>query len=183
MQNMSWWRAGVEPVAEPAHGAVRPLGRVAIVALVALLAACGFRLAGSDPLPPVLARPYLSLKDPYTDFSREFEHQLKSSGALVQPVRAGATASIEVTRDFVEQRTLSVSANNIPTEYELIYTVTFAVHGADKELLSPQTISLSKDYSFEENLLLAKEHEADILRQQMARDLVAIAMRRLTSLK
>jgi outer membrane lipopolysaccharide assembly protein LptE/RlpB len=49
--------------------------------------------------------------------------------------------------------------------------------------LKPQTINLSKDYSFVENELLAKEHEADILRRQMARDLVAIAMRRLTSLK
>ena len=52
-----------------------------------------------------------------------------------------------------------------------------------KELLAPQTISLSKDFSFDETLQLAKEHEADILRQQMARDLVSIAMRRLTSLK
>jgi LPS-assembly lipoprotein len=176
MQNLSWKRAE--------FGTGRLLGSIAMVSLLAMLDGCGFRLVGSDPLPPVLARPYLSLKDPYTDFSREFERQLKSSGAMVQPVRAGATASIEVTRDFVEQRTLSVSANNIPTEYELIYTVTFGVHGAaDKELLSPQTISLSKDYSFKENLLLAKEHEADILRQQMARDMVAIAMRRLTSLK
>jgi outer membrane lipopolysaccharide assembly protein LptE/RlpB len=31
--------------------------------------------------------------------------------------------------------------------------------------------------------LLAIEHEADILRAQMARDLVAVAMRRLTHLK
>jgi outer membrane lipopolysaccharide assembly protein LptE/RlpB len=61
--------------------------------------------------------------------------------------------------------------------------VTFAVHGADKDLLAPQTISLSRDYSFQEPLLLAKEHEADILRAQMARDLAAIAMRRLTRLK
>jgi LPS-assembly lipoprotein len=148
-----------------------------------LAAACGFRLAGSGTLPGVLARPYLSLKDPYTDFSREFEHQLSSAGATLQTVRANSTASIEVTKDLVEQRTLSVSASNIPTEYELTYTVTFAVRGPDKELLEPQTISLAKDYSFEENVLLAKEHEADILRQQMARDLVTIAMRRLTSLK
>jgi LPS-assembly lipoprotein len=147
------------------------------------LAACGFRLAGSESLPGVLARPYLSLKDPYTDFSREFEHQLKTSGATLQTVRANSTASIEVTKDLVAQRTLSVSATNIPTEYELTYTVTFEVQGTDKQLLAPQTISLSKDYSFEENALLAKEHEADILRQQMARDLVTIAMRRLTSLK
>jgi LPS-assembly lipoprotein len=154
------------------------------------LAACGFRLAGSEALPGVLARPYLSLKDPYTDFSREFEHQLKTSGATLQTVRANSTAFIEVTKDLVEQRTLSVTggatparAANIPTEFELTYTVTFAVQSTDKQLLAPQTISLSKDYSFEENALLAKEHEADILRQQMARDLVTIAMRRLTSLK
>jgi hypothetical protein len=77
-------------------------------------------------LPAVLARPYLSLKDPYTDFSREFEHQLKSRARVLQG-RANATATIEVTKDLVEQRTLSVSARNIPTEYELTYTVTFAV--------------------------------------------------------
>ena len=159
------------------------LAALAAFSSVLVLSACGFRLAGSDPLPGVLARPYLSLKDPYTDFSREFDHQLKSSGASLQLVRANATATIEVTKDLVERRTLSVSALNIPTEYELTYTVTFSVQGPDKELLAPQTISLSKDYSFEENVLLAKEHEADILRQQMARDLVAIAMRRLTRLK
>ena len=147
------------------------------------LSACGFRLAGSDPLPAVMARPYLSLKDPYTDFSREFEHRLKTSGAMLQLKREDATATVDVTKDLVEQRTLAVSAKNIPTEYELTYTVTFSVHGGDKELLAPQTISLSKDFSFDETLQLAKEHEADILRQQMARDLVSITMRRLTSLK
>ena len=164
-------------------GVSRGLGAVAALGAVLALTACGFRLAGSDPLPGVLARPYLSLKDPYTDFSREFEHQLKNSGATLQVLRANSTATIDVTKDLVEQRTLSVSALNIPTEYELTYTVTFTVQGPDKELLAPQTISLSRDFSFDENLQLAKEHEADILRQQMARDLVSIAMRRLTSLK
>ena len=154
----------------------------AILALLAL-SGCGFRLAGSDPLPGILARPYLSVKDPYTDFAREFEHQLTTAGALLQDVRTKSTATIEITKDLVEQRTLSVSARNIPTEYELTYTVTFAVQGPDRELLKPQTINMSKDYSFVENELLAKEHEADILRMQMARDLVVIAMRRLTSLK
>ncbi len=155
----------------------------AFLVAIAGVTACGFRLAGSGPLPGILARPYLSMKDPYTDFAREFEHRLKSSGALVQDVRAKSTATIEVTKDLVEQRTLSVSARNIPTEYQLTYTVTFSVQGPDSEILKSQTIDLSQDYSFAENELLAKEHEADILRRQMAHDLVAIAMRRLTSLK
>jgi LPS-assembly lipoprotein len=171
----------------PQPAAVGAAGTLAAAALwcagMLALSACGFRLAGSDHLPPVLARPYLSVKDPYTDFAREFERGLKSAGAVLEPGRQDATATIEVTKDLVEQRTLAVSARNIPTDYELTYTVTFAVHGVDSELLAPQTITLSKDYSFEENVLLAKEHEADILRTQMARDLVSMAMHRLTRLK
>jgi LPS-assembly lipoprotein len=160
------------------------VGLLPLTLMAALpLSGCGFRLVGSDPLPAVMARTYLVLKDPYTDFSREIEHQLKSAGATMQPTREGATAIIDITKDSVEQRTLSVSATNIPTEYELTYTITFDVKAGDKQLLAPQTVSLSKDYSFQENVLLAKEHEADILRQQMAKDLVSIAMHRLTSLK
>ena len=162
---------------------VRHLAVPGLLCLSVAAAGCGFRLAGSGPLPPLLARPYLSVKDPYTDFAREFERQISNAGAAIEEVRARSTAIIEVTRDQAVQRTLSVSARNIPTEYELTYTVTFSVQGPDHEILPPQTLQLSKDYSFLENEQLAKEHEADVLRQQMARDLAAIAMRRLTSLK
>jgi LPS-assembly lipoprotein len=162
---------------------VRPASIALACAAALVLSGCGFRLAGSDHLPPVLARPYLSVRNPYTDFAREFEHELKGAGVVLEPGRQDATATIEVTKDLVEQRTLAVSARNIPTDYELTYTVTFAVHGPDSELMAPQTITLSKDYSFEENVLLAKEHEADILRAQMARDLAVMAMHRLTRLK
>jgi LPS-assembly lipoprotein len=163
--------------------APRHRGICALLGAAAIAGGCGFHLAGSEILPGVLVRPYLSIKDPYTDFAREFEHQLKNSGARLQDIRAQSTATIEVTKDLIEQRTLSVSARNIPTEYELTYTVTFAVQGPDSELLKPQTINVSRDFSFVEQEQLAKEHESDILRHQMARDLAAIAMHRLASLK
>jgi LPS-assembly lipoprotein len=159
------------------------IAAVCIAMAAVMLAACGFRLAGSQPLAPVLARPYVSLKDPYTDFSREFERQLRSSGAAIQPDSTTASAEINISKDAVEQRVLSVSARNIPTQYLLVYTVTYGVTSAGKELLAPQTVSLSQDYTFSEQAVLAKEHEADILRQQMARNLVAIVLRRLSSLK
>jgi outer membrane lipopolysaccharide assembly protein LptE/RlpB len=89
---------------------------IAALVLISALGGCGFQLAGSEHLPAVLAKPYLSVKDPYTDFAREFERSLKSSGALLQLGRQDATATIEVTRDLIEQRTLAVSARNIPTD-------------------------------------------------------------------
>ena len=74
-----------------------PLAALAAFSAVAALSACGFHLVGGDSLPGIMARPYLSLKDPYTEFSREFERQLKASGATLQVVRANATAVIDVT--------------------------------------------------------------------------------------
>ena len=167
----------------PVHRSSFICAALCIAAAAIVLSACGFRLAGSEPLAAVLAKPYVSLKDPYTDFSREFERQLKGSGAEIQQDGATASAVINISKDTVEQRILSVSARNIPTEYLLVYTITYSVNVAGKELLPPQTVSLSQDYTFSEKAVLAKEHEADVLRQQMARNLVAIVIRRLSSLK
>jgi outer membrane lipopolysaccharide assembly protein LptE/RlpB len=49
-------------------------------------------------------------------------------------------------------------------------------------LLPPQEISATRTYSFDERILLAKNHEEEILRQDMARDLADMVMRRLASL-
>ena len=46
--------------------------RGSLAAVACALGACGFHLAGDVPLPPVLARPYLSFVDPYSDFARSF---------------------------------------------------------------------------------------------------------------
>jgi outer membrane lipopolysaccharide assembly protein LptE/RlpB len=43
-------------------------------------------------------------------------------------------------------------------------------------------VSLSRDFSFDERVLLAKEREEAILREALASDLVGIVMRRLSSL-
>ena len=161
----------------------RPLPVLLAVLVAALAAGCGFRLAGSDPLPAVMQRPYLSFKDSYTDFADEFQRYLNDSGAHPVTAEKGASATVDVTHDEVQQRVLSVSARNIPTEYELTYTVIVAVSAGGREIMAPQTLSLTRDYSFEENRLLAKEHEEDVLRRQMARELAAIVMRRLGSLK
>ena len=124
------------------------------------------------------------MKDPYTDFSREFERQLKSPGALLQAGRQDATATIEVTRDMVEQRTLAVSARNIPTDYELRYTVAFDVQGAGQsQLLAPQTITLSKDYSFEEDGCSPRSTRRTSCAGKWRATSSTMAMRRLTRLQ
>ena len=91
-------------------------------------------------------------------------------------------ATITVHDDELTERILSVSARNIPTEYELTYRVKFSVTADGKTLIDNEEISATRDISFDEAQLLAKEREQEILREALARDLVALVMRRLAAL-
>ena len=75
-----------------------------------------------------------------------------------------------------------VSARNIPTEYELTYKLEFSVTSDGKTLIEQEEISATRDISFDESQLLAKEREQEILSEALARDLVALVMRRLAAL-
>jgi LPS-assembly lipoprotein len=96
--------------------------------------------------------------------------------------RTRATAVVSILKDSVARRVLSVSALNQPNEYEVTYTIGFSVTAGDKELLPAQELSATRTYSFDERLLLAKGHEEEILRRDMAHDLADRVMRRLASL-
>jgi LPS-assembly lipoprotein len=152
--------------------------------LLALLLAggCGFHLQGHTPLPAVVKTPYLEAADRQSDFVQYLRHALLLNGAQLMQERAKASAVVSILGDSVARRVLSVSALNQPNEYEVTYTVRFAVTAGDKELLPAQEVSATRTYSFDERLLLAKNHEEDILRQDMARDLADMVMRRLSSL-
>jgi len=156
--------------------------RAALVAAVLLLAGCGFHLQGHTPLPAVVKTPYVEAPDRQSDFVQYLRHALLSNGAHLMQERDKASAVVSIIKDSVARRVLSVSALNQPNEYEVTYTVRFAVTAGDKELLPAQDVSATRTFSFDERLLLARDHEEGILRQDMARDLADMVMRRLSSL-
>lgn len=158
--------------------------RISALAIVmaALISGCGFHLQGRKPLPDSLKAAYVQATDPQTDFVQDLRKALLRSGVQPPLQKDKASAIVYITKDEVIRRTLSVSANNQPNEYEVTYNVRFSVSVGDKELLAPQDVSSTRSYSFSESLLLAKEHEESILRQAMAHDLADIVMRQLSSL-
>lgn len=158
------------------RSAVRILGLIAVL----LLPGCGFHLEGRVPLPEPIRRPYIHSADQQSDFVQSLRRQMLISGA--QPVDSPdqATAVIEILYDSVTKRVLSVSAQNRPTEYQVTYTVRFSVTASGVVLLPPQQVFSMRSYSFDEGLLLAKEHEEAILQQSMGQDLADVVMRRLS---
>ena len=158
-------------------------GRLAAVAWVAgSLASCGFHLEGHTPLPAAVRNVYVEAPDRQSDFVQNLRRVLLANGAQLTQDRARAPAVVSILRDDVARRVLSVSALNQPNEYELTYTVGFSVTAGDREVLPAQEMTVIRTYSFDERLLLAKNHQEDILRRDMARDLAERVMRRLSSL-
>ena len=152
------------------------------LALTLLVSGCGFHLQGRQPLPPAFGNTYIDTRDEQTDFVQDLRKALIASKVNVIPTKDSAGAIINVHEDELTERILSVSARNIPTEYELTYRVKFSVVFGDKTLIDNEEISATRDISFDEAQLLAKEREQEILREALARDLVALVMRRLAAL-
>jgi len=161
---------------------MKPSASLLSLGVAVLLSACGFRLVGHAPLPKQLEMTYVDAQDRQTDFAQGLRKALLTAGAQVTDDGAKATAVVHLLQDVVTPRVLAVSSENLPREYEITYTVRFSVSSGTKDLLPPQEVSLSRDYSFDEHVLLAKNNEEAILRGALARDLVDVVMRRLRSL-
>ena len=102
--------------------------QLAALAAAALLAGCGFQLQGAYTLPePVLSGTYVSTNDTYSPFYRQLVNDLESAGVAVLPSAIDAPAVLTILFEDTGQRVLSVSARNVPTEYEVYYTVEYAL--------------------------------------------------------
>jgi LPS-assembly lipoprotein len=176
-------RGSARTIVRPAI--VRPaIVRPVIVALTAaaLLAACGFQLEGHTPLPKPLKVSYVEAKDKQTEFVQGLRKALLAAGVRLTGDSSKATAVVHVLADTATPRVLAVSSADLPREYEITYTVRVSVTADGKDLLAPEEITVRRDYSFDEYVLLAKDNEDAILRAALARDLVGIVMRRLARL-
>jgi len=153
-----------------------------LLAVTVLAAGCGFRLQGASQLPAGLDSVHVATRDRLTFFAVELGRGLERIGARQAAVAGEADAVVRVTRDRSGRRVLSVSARNTPQEYAVFYEVEFAIDRGGAQVVPPQRLELTRNISFDESELLAKDREEEILREAMARDLADLVLRRLESL-
>jgi LPS-assembly lipoprotein len=164
----------------------RSAGRAgALAGVIALgLSGCGFHLEGRYVLPSSLAAVRLEAVDTQSDFYINLRQDLRAAGARIVSDRKDPSAAvINVTQDGTANTILAVSTLNVPTEYELTYTVSFSVQAAGgRQLVAPQTRTLVQAYSYSESEQLAKQREAEVLTAALARELAGVVMRQLARL-
>jgi LPS-assembly lipoprotein len=83
------------------------------------LAACGFQLRAAPDIPAEMSRTYISADDKFSLFYRKLRRELKNAGVQLVDSPAEASAVFSILTDKTDQRVLSVSARNVPREFEV----------------------------------------------------------------
>lgn len=129
-----------------------------------------------------MSRTYVDAVDEYSLFQRELRLGLQAAGVELVDAPEQATAILSILTDRTDQRVLSVSARNVPTEYEVFYTVEYTLATPETVLLAPRDVTLTRDYTYDTTLVLGKAREEEMMREAIVKDLVRIVLKQISSL-
>ena len=177
-----------------------------ILLLASLIAACGFKLRGSAELPGYKL-PFATIAitlPPTSEFYAQLKRNIEASspGTRVVADTKDAEAVLTVLGDSVEKIILSLNAAGRAREFSLVRRFSFKVHpnvpsaapgppvkytdapaAAPVEYIPPSLITLKREITFSDDLVLSKESEEALLWRDMQSDLVQQLMRRLAAAK
>lgn len=158
---------------------VRVAIRCGLIAGLAAAAGCGFQLEGAGALPVAMDKTYLDAAEPNSDFANSLRLALRMRGTELVRSCQEAEAVLVISEDDSGQRVLSVSARNIPREYEIYYLVTVSLRTGAQQLMDSESIVVTRSYTYNETQVLGKSAEERILRRSLADDLARQVLRRL----
>lgn len=151
-----------------------------VVLLAGLLAACGFQLRGQARLPAAMSATHVAVANANTGFVRELELMLRANGVEVVEDPGPEAAMLRIDSQSMQRRPLSVSGRARVREYVLIFEVAFDLVAPGGEvLIDDDRLRLTRDYSFDEQEILAAAREEEFLREDLGRAMAARLVRRL----
>lgn len=167
----------------PAPGVVQQRRTVLAAALLAFtLSGCGFTLRGSVDLPPELQTLQIESPVPNSELVREVSRMLRNNAVTVATEARDDIWRLGIGAEQVSERVLSVNANARAGEYELTMDVAAQLRRGTR-VIGPETLSVSRVYLADPENAVAKNEEAELIRNEMRRELAQQILRRLQSLE
>jgi len=153
--------------------------KLLVLAVCLSLAGCGFRLRGTADVPFET----LYLPGATTGIALDLKRNIQSgTRAKVVDDPKNAQAILQFTEETRNKEILSLTGTGRVREFQLRYRVAFRVHdGKGGEYLPPSLIQLTRDVTFNDAEILAKEAEEQLLFRDMQTDMVQQIMRRLAA--
>lgn len=145
--------------------------------VLAWLAGCGFQLRGTQDVP------FQTLYIPGASggLALELKRNIEAgTDARVVDNAKAADAILELSNERREKIILSLTGSGRVREFRLRYSVNFRLHDTQgRDLVPLSTIQLARDVTFNDEEILAKEAEEQLLFRDMQSDMVQQLLRRL----
>lgn len=154
--------------------------RLALLALAVLLAGCGFQLRGSADLP--FESLYISFANSNA-LGAELKRNLRAgTKTRIVESREEAAATMLASSLATNKTILSLNSSGRVREFRLRYAFTFRIvdrNGLD--VIAPQSVTVERDFPFNDSDILAKEAEEALNYREMQSDVVQQVIRRLAA--
>lgn len=157
--------------------------RFLLLALLVLLSACGFQLRGEARLPPAMAETWLAVPDRSSPFARELSLRLRANEIDVVDERGERSAVLRIHFERMRSEPLTISGQARVREFVLIFDLEFELLDAAGEvLIARESLRLTREYSFDEQAILAASREEEFLRADLREAMVSTLIRRLEAM-
>jgi len=159
-----------------------PSSFAVIIALCAMMTACGFQLRGQAAIPFQTVH----IEAPgFSAFVNDLERAIRSgSKTRIVASRDQAEAVVQIVGESQEKHILSLSSSGKVSEFDLRYRVAYRLTDrAGADLASPGEIVLRRIMTYDDTEVLAKEWEERLLFRDMKTDAVGQMLRRLSVAK
>jgi LPS-assembly lipoprotein len=150
-----------------------------LLLVLMVLAGCGFRLRGTADLPFQT----LYIPNAVTGIALDLKRSIQAGtdAKVVEDAKA-ADAVLAFSHETRQKEILSLNAAGRVREFRLRYRVGFRVHdGKGNDYVPLSSMELTRDVSFNDAEVLAKEAEEQLLFRDMQSDMVQQIMRRLAA--
>jgi LPS-assembly lipoprotein len=134
------------------------------------LAGCGFHLRQAPDQPPSMRKIYVAAAGHNGQLLRQLRRSLASDQTEVLDTPVGATTTLSIINVQQASLPLAVDDNGNPVEYQVTYTVEFALIVQDVTVLEPQVVTLTRNYAYSVANAVANQEQEQILGDAMAKD-------------
>ncbi len=155
---------------------------IAFLTIVLALTACGFHLRGEATMP--FKTLYIEAANPNSPLMEELHRLLEFNHIQLAKTAENAEVILNISSDLPEKQILTLGGSGRVSEFQLRYRVSLRAYDKEqREWLSADELLLSRDYTYDDTLILAKEAEEQQLYQSMRSDMAQQIMRRLVHAK
>lgn len=147
------------------------LFHIFFIFLTLTLSACGFHPRGSYALPLEMKAVYLEGGSPV--LREQISTQLRNSKSSLATTRESAGIVIKLFNEQFTRRSVSLSERGKTNEFELLYRLEYEVATPKDAILLPrQPLEIRRDYYNDQQAILARDNEENVLREEMSQHVV-----------